>query len=228
MEGMGRPSKNMPPAGSTSLLCNKCNEVLPPDHFYWKADGTPQALICKGCWRMYHAKRGGYQHQRAITCERCGATKEVMKVVAQYCSRACKDRARRDEQIAARLAEKATHPVRTCPVCSTALTHSHRTDAVFCSISCSDRAHTVTRKIAKRAGKTGRGDGPLISLAFIGDRDNWHCGICGGSVDKQKRHPDPLAASIDHIVPVSRGGGDDLTNLQLSHFRCNWKKGGRA
>lgn len=39
-----------------------------------------------------------------------------------------------------------------------------------------------------------------------------------------RRHPDPLAASIDHIVPLAVGGTNDPANLQLSHFRCNWRK----
>lgn len=41
---------------------------------------------------------------------------------------------------------------------------------------------------------------------------------------KERRHPDPLCASIDHIVPLSQGGTNDLTNLQLAHLRCNLRK----
>ena len=32
-------------------------------------------------------------------------------------------------------------------------------------------------------------------------------------------------ATLDHIVPVSKGGRDDLDNLQLAHARCNKIKG---
>jgi len=32
---------------------------------------------------------------------------------------------------------------------------------------------------------------------------------------------DLLAASIDHIVPVSAGGSDDPSNLQIAHLCCN-------
>lgn len=49
-----------------------------------------------------------------------------------------------------------------------------------------------------------------------------HCGFCGVEVDKSLRFPDPMCASVDHIVPWSQGG---LTyarsNLRLAHFRCN-------
>lgn len=38
----------------------------------------------------------------------------------------------------------------------------------------------------------------------------------------------PLAVEVDHIVPRSRGGSlYDLDNLQLTHSRCNRKKGSK-
>jgi 5-methylcytosine-specific restriction endonuclease McrA len=39
--------------------------------------------------------------------------------------------------------------------------------------------------------------------------------------------PEPLAPTIDHIVPVSKGGDDTRANVQLAHFRCNSVKGNR-
>jgi 5-methylcytosine-specific restriction endonuclease McrA len=39
--------------------------------------------------------------------------------------------------------------------------------------------------------------------------------------------PEALAPTIDHVVPVSRGGDDIKANVQLAHFRCNSVKGPR-
>lgn len=37
-----------------------------------------------------------------------------------------------------------------------------------------------------------------------------------------------LAVEVDHIIPLSRGGAPyELTNLQLTHMRCNRKKGSK-
>ncbi len=47
-------------------------------------------------------------------------------------------------------------------------------------------------------------------------------------VPAAKRHPDPKSASIDHIIPISRGGGDVKANVQLTHFSCNIAKNNRA
>lgn len=99
-----------------------------------------------------------------------------------------------------------------------------RSDAKFCSSACNDKAHSATRKAAQRAGLTNR-KGELISLAYIAERDRWRCGICGGRVAKSRNHPDPLAPSIDHIVPIACGGEpSNPANLQLSHLRCNLVK----
>lgn len=51
------------------------------------------------------------------------------------------------------------------------------------------------------------------------------CGICGRPVDFNKVFPDPWSATIDHIVPVSKGGSPtSLENLQLAHSYCNRMK----
>lgn len=51
------------------------------------------------------------------------------------------------------------------------------------------------------------------------------CAICGMPVDRSIKYPHPMSPSIDHIIPVSKGGHpSDLTNLQLAHRWCNrWK-----
>jgi hypothetical protein len=46
--------------------------------------------------------------------------------------------------------------------------------------------------------------------------------------DLATRRYDPLAASIDHILPRSRGGTDDDGNLQITHLRCNLLKHDQA
>jgi 5-methylcytosine-specific restriction endonuclease McrA len=51
------------------------------------------------------------------------------------------------------------------------------------------------------------------------------CGICGKPVDFSYKNPHPLAPTVDHIIPVSRGGHpSDISNLQLAHRCCNRQK----
>ena len=51
------------------------------------------------------------------------------------------------------------------------------------------------------------------------------CGICGQPVDMSLKHGDPMAATIDHIIPVAKNGHpSDIENLQLAHWICNRQK----
>jgi len=49
-------------------------------------------------------------------------------------------------------------------------------------------------------------------------RDGGRCGICGHYVSMSK-------STIDHIIPVGKGGGEkDKDNMQLAHYQCNQLK----
>lgn len=51
------------------------------------------------------------------------------------------------------------------------------------------------------------------------------CAICGRPVDMKLTPPDPMSPTVDHIIPVSRGGHpSDIGNLQLAHWICNRMK----
>ncbi|MHA7857702.1 MAG: HNH endonuclease [Henriciella sp.] len=59
------------------------------------------------------------------------------------------------------------------------------------------------------------------------------CALCGAPM-LQNRFQAPHArvwgkqrATIDHIIPKSKGGSDRAENLQLAHARCNKIKGNR-
>jgi hypothetical protein len=54
------------------------------------------------------------------------------------------------------------------------------------------------------------------------------CYLCGESIDVRLGHPDPLSASIDHVIPRARGGTHDAANLRPTHLRCNLRKHARA
>jgi 5-methylcytosine-specific restriction endonuclease McrA len=51
-------------------------------------------------------------------------------------------------------------------------------------------------------------------------RDCYKCVFCG-------RSPKQVQLEVDHIVPFSKGGSNDLSNLQTLCFDCNRGKGAR-
>jgi hypothetical protein len=63
----------------------------------------------------------------------------------------------------------------------------------------------------------------------IFDRDEWTCMIpgCNQPIQPGLQWPDPLSASVDHIIPRSRGGDDTAENLRAAHLVCNVQRGNR-
>jgi 5-methylcytosine-specific restriction endonuclease McrA len=66
-----------------------------------------------------------------------------------------------------------------------------------------------------------------VNRKEIFKRDHWICGICGQPVDSILRHPHPGSATLDHIIPLAKGGTHEPSNTQLAHFMCNSLKSDR-
>ena len=62
---------------------------------------------------------------------------------------------------------------------------------------------------------------PPLSRANILARDNCACQYCGQRVTSKE-------ATMDHVVPKSRGGGTSWKNIVCCCVRCNRKKGNRT
>lgn len=197
--------------------CSKCGTTLPLDQFYIRSGGKVNPW-CKSCYHAWYRQRYNVQNPQYeigddLVCAHCGETfARRQRRPTIYCSKRCGKKAR----------VQARKPDRNCLYCDKTMPRSMRADARFCSEQCNSNAHQVTRQMAVRA-RVARPD-ELVARSYIFTRDKWTCGLCGKPVSRTKRHPDPLAGSIDHIVPIAMGGTNDLTNLQLAHLRCNWEK----
>ena len=54
------------------------------------------------------------------------------------------------------------------------------------------------------------------------------CALCGMPIDRTLKFPHPMSASVDHIIPIAKGGHpSSLDNLQAVHLICNQVKGSR-
>ena len=84
------------------------------------------------------------------------------------------------------------------------------------------RAHYHKR----RAQKLGTQVEDLRPIDIF-ERDIWLCGLCVTPVDPESAWPDPMSPSLDHILPLSKGGTHTYENVQLAHLTCNVSKGNR-
>lgn len=99
---------------------------------------------------------------------------------------------------------------------------------INCSTVCTieDRQRN-TFGYRQRKGRLKEAFVEVVSRPILYARDNWVCGVCGKDVDKYEEHPSPWSPSLDHIVPLSKGGEHSYKNCQLAHLRCNLQKGDR-
>lgn len=86
---------------------------------------------------------------------------------------------------------------------------------------------TKARWHRRRALRVKATIGEPFTNIEIFDRDGWECGVCHEPVGKQVAYPDPMSKSLDHVVPLSRGGSHSRSNVQLAHLVCNMRKGAR-
>ena len=90
------------------------------------------------------------------------------------------------------------------------------------------REHKTERSHIKRAKIHGCEWERGITLRKLIARDGLRCAICGKMCDKSDRSygngNGPLYPSIDHIIPISKGGGHTWDNVQVAHLYCNTLK----
>ncbi|MEK9524015.1 HNH endonuclease [Streptomyces venezuelae] len=67
----------------------------------------------------------------------------------------------------------------------------------------------------------------VFSPLDVHTRDGWTCRLCQRPIDPQVAWPDPMSVSVDHIVPLSKGGLHAMINVQSAHLGCNSRKGDR-
>lgn len=110
-----------------------------------------------------------------------------------------------------------------CPVCDEWFVGRNVRHAA-CSEECRRRKlATNHRARARRFGVAYE----TVNVRKVYDRDGWICGICRESVDPDCKYPHPRSPSLDHVVPMSKGGPHLYSNVQLAHLACNVAKSNR-
>lgn len=78
----------------------------------------------------------------------------------------------------------------------------------------------------KRARRFGCEFDPKLSKIDVFERDKWTCQLCGLKTPRKLMGKGvPRSPELDHIVPLSRGGGHIWGNVQCSCRKCNIAKG---
>jgi len=96
----------------------------------------------------------------------------------------------------------------------------------YCSIECSqaDKSRANWKHMNARRARMRAAFVEAFDRAEVFERDGWICGICTEPVNPDTAWPHPMSASLDHIMPISRGGKHSRANAQTAHLTCNVRK----
>jgi 5-methylcytosine-specific restriction endonuclease McrA len=98
---------------------------------------------------------------------------------------------------------------------------------LFCTVKCSRafRGQFDGRRERHWTRKTGA-KYEAVSFQKVYERDGGACQICWKPVDRSLRGDvrNPLAPTLDHIIPLSKGGAHTYANVRLAHCGCNNEK----
>lgn len=107
-------------------------------------------------------------------------------------------------------------------------------DSGVCSPECHEAKKRKMRRLAHkgrrdshryRARKYGCEYDSSVNLKKLIKRDGLRCAICGEMCDPTDhgwtKDFGPLYPTIDHIIPMAKGGGHTWDNVQVAHAICN-------
>lgn len=102
----------------------------------------------------------------------------------------------------------------------------------FCSDSCKRKWNNRLREKRKsertrKAKQNGKYDS-TITLEKIYKRDKGRCYICGKKLKINTFYNDPFAPTIEHVIPIIKGGTHSWDNVKLSCRSCNNLKGTKS
>ena len=92
-----------------------------------------------------------------------------------------------------------------------------------CSKKCLAKRHRDQRRARKRGAYVAD-----VVRHKVYEADGWRCHICGKKVKRKAQVPDPMAPTIDHVIPLAEGGTHEPANCRTAHFICNSMKNSRG
>ena len=223
----GRPIHSL--HKSVQGLCNSCYQYLnlhgvfpPPLILLRRQAKVAGMMVCRVCETIlpksaFH-RMNGEPNRLQTECKDCAKSRR---------------KAEGREQTRIRLG------IRNCLVCGEEFV-PHSNKRLVCSATCKHRYwkanHPIRRKeidakrqAIERSSKADQG-AEHINRLFVFERDEWICQLCGSPVAPSLPARHAESATIDHIVPLSKGGAHCYANVQLAHHACNSAKrdGGRV
>lgn len=185
----------------------------------------PIIVRCLVCGNEFKRAAQGILYKGSIKCPCCeGLRKEKEKKERQA------EQERRAEVFLKSQHNKAValfidslKNLNACPVCGKTISKKK-----YCSQECRKKATNKRHDVRRRAKIQQAMVDRDITVEGLYKRDKGVCYLCGGKCDYEDYVVRDGAfitgdwyPSIDHVVPLAKGGKHSWSNVRLAHFRCN-------
>jgi hypothetical protein len=186
------------PGKKPSFCSDRCNRIH-------------GGLFTQSCPGPYLGSRAWSSNLR--TCIKCSADFLARTSRCCFCSKECKYLT----QLANYCHIVPTFVEKICPECdkpfprTSSLEHKR-----YCSSDCRGRS-----QFRRRRAKLESAFVEDVGLGYLIKRDLGICQICKKKVNTRVRFPHPDSPSVDHVIPISKGGAHSKDNCQLAHYHCN-------
>ena len=182
----------------------------------------PVIVRCKICGAEFERSMITLRHKIPIRCEACYRVKQENIQKERQQEKTRKKYKRESQSFNARQKQLI---MRFC-ACGELLNDPNRTMCKACARNKQKRRDS--EKKYKRRIQAFTKETCTISLRKLFDKDEGICWICGNACDYKANPNDNVYPSIDHILPISKGGRDEWSNIRLAHRGCNSKRGNRV
>lgn len=201
--------------------CVVCERLLPPNAHGRKRFCSRTCKQILGEARVIVKHRAMQQEKKCIGCGEVSKQTSTGKYL-RFCSTSCRVK---------HSGRKAKAPIkaRRCELCDREFLTNHPLKK-YCSHGCRERIKYLNSKQKTRQrGHKKRCEKFGVKFQYINPkrvfaRDRLICQICLAPCDPAAKFPDPASPTIDHKIPISKGGEHTIENLQCAHWACNAKK----
>jgi 5-methylcytosine-specific restriction endonuclease McrA len=180
-------------------------------------------------WNM-----GGRRKRPTVLCVHCGKPMKVNRYAVDPCHASCRSAYdRRVARISRVQAKLDTAAVGTsdnhlwtqglCGRCGQDFCIKGTFPARYCTRSCKTRDGQSRRRAREANAFVSH-----VNRAKVFTADGYRCHLCRKLCNQMVTVPHPNAPTVDHVIPLARGGTHEPSNCRTACFKCNCMKRDRG
>ena len=205
--------------------CQNCNKPLEKP----VGTGRPKKNCSRACASRFHSVK--YRKPKQThTCQNCHKHFDAVGE-RKYCSKPCYTVGSKNTQLEIKRLERLKrvdsngNVTTTCGWCKEPRTYEYRQgghNAFHPKCTIEARRARYRIKTVKRQGLINK-PSRLAADDVVRLYGNT-CAVCLEPIDLDLKRTSKMGLTVDHWIPLSKGGSDDISNLRPAHWICNRRK----